>query len=167
MDSGVGSKVDIAFFKFCYVDIMRDSDLLEIFDSYYITMEGLKTRYSKTKFLHVTVPVCSAPRGVKRNLKASVKLMVGIPGVLDDNVMRHCYNNLLMDAYSQQEHVFDLALTESVNSDGFRCYATKGAGKVFLMAPEYTEDGGHLNKQGRKWTAEQLLIILSELANEL
>jgi len=39
--------------------------------------------------------------------------------------------------------------------------------KVFIMLPQYTTDGGHLNEEGRKIVAEQLLIVLAELANEL
>ncbi len=161
MDAGVGGKVDIAFFKFCYVDIMRDSDPGKIFDSYSAAIEELKSRYPGTKFLHVTVPIRSVPKGIKKNLKQSVKLLIGKPGVLDDNMMRERYNKFLSDAYGSTEPFFDLALAESVNPDGFRCYAAKGAEKIHVMAPEYTDDGGHLNSRGRKKVAEQLLIILA------
>jgi hypothetical protein len=167
MDAGVGSKIDIAFFKFCYVDIMRDSDTQKIFNGYRAAMEELKNRYPETKFIHITVPIRSVPKGFKRNLKQSVKLLIGRPGVLDDNMMRQCYNKLLRDAYSKTEPFLDLALIESINPDGFRCYAFKEAEKVDFMASEYTEDGGHLNAEGRKKIAEQLLIVLAQIANEL
>ena len=165
MDNGMGSKVDIAFFKFCYVDIMRDSDPQEIFNCYRAAFEELKNRYPDTKFLHITVPICSVPKGVKRNLKQSIKLLIGMPGVLEDNMIRQYYNKLLRDAYSETEPFFDLALIESVNPDGFRCFAVKGTEKVCFMAPEYTDDGGHLNIRGRRKVAEQLLIILAEMAS--
>jgi hypothetical protein len=164
MDSGVGSRVDIAFFKFCYVDIMRDSDPREIFDGYKAAMEELKGRYPETKFLHVTVPIRSVPKGIKGNLKQSVKLLLGEPGFLEDNMMRRSYNELLKNAYAATEPFFDLALTESVNTNAFRCYVSKGSEKVCVMAPEYTEDGGHLNSLGGRKVAEQLLIILAEIA---
>jgi hypothetical protein len=167
MDAGVGSKVDIAFFKFCYIDIMRDSDPQKIFNGYRAAMEELKNRYPETKFMHITVPIRSVPQGVKRNLKQSVKLLIGRPGVLDDNMMRQCYNKFLRDAYSKTEPFLDLALIESINPDGFRCYAVKGAEKVSFMVSEYTEDGGHLNTEGRKKIAEQLLIVLAQIAKEL
>ena len=165
MDTGAGDKVDIAFFKLCYVDIMRDSDPQKIFDDYSAAMEELKKRHPGTKFLHITVPIRSVPKGAKRNLKQTVKLLIGKPGVLEDNMMRQCYNKLLRNAYSKTEPFFDLALIESVNPGGFRCYAAKGTEKVNVMAPEYTEDGGHLNIRGRKKVAEQLLIILAEMAS--
>jgi len=164
MDAGVGSKVDMAFFKFCYVDIMRDSDPQEIFDGYSAALKELKDRYSDTKFLHITVPIRSLPKGTGRNLKQSVKLLIGRPGFLENNMMRRRYNDLLNDAYSKTGFFFDLALIESVNTDGYRCHAVKGVEKVYVMAPEYTEDGGHLNSQGRRKMAEQLLIILAEMA---
>jgi hypothetical protein len=164
MDSGVGSSVDIAFFKFCYVDIMRDSDPQEIFDGYRAAMEELKGRYPEVKFLHVTVPIRSVPKGVRSNLKQSVKSIIGKPGFLEDNLIRRSYNELLAKAYSETEPFFDLALVESVDTSGFRCHAIKGAEKVSVMAPGYTEDGGHLNSLGGRKVAEQLLIILAEMA---
>jgi hypothetical protein len=167
MDSGVGAKVDIAFFKFCYVDIMRNSDPEKIFNLYSTALRELKERYPETKFLHVTVPLRSTPKGIERNLKQSIKLLIGKPGVLDDNIKRERYNELLTDAYSKTEPLFDLALIETVNPDGFRCYAVKGEEKVHVMASEYTEDGGHLNSRGSKKVAEQLLICLAEIANGL
>ena len=164
MDSGVGSKVDIVFFKFCYVDIMRDSDPREIFDGYKTAMEELKGRYPDAKFLHITVPIRSVPKGIKRNIKQSVKSLIGEPGFLEDNMVRRNYNALLRKAYSKTEPFFDLALVESLNTSGFGCYVLKGTEKVNVMAPEYTEDGGHLNSLGRRKAAEQLLIVLAGIA---
>jgi len=164
MDSGVGGSVDIAFFKFCYVDIMRDSDPRGIFDGYRAAMEELKGRYPKIKFLHVTVPMRSVPKGIKGNLKQSVKSLLGEPGFFEDNMMRQSYNELLRNFYSTKEPFFDLALIESVNRDAFRCYVSKGSERVCVMAPEHTEDGGHLNSLGARKVAEQLLIILAEIA---
>jgi hypothetical protein len=151
VSAGLGHRVDIAFFKFCYVDIMRDSDPQKIFDAYAAAIEDLKHRYSATKFLHVTVPLCSLPRGPKKGLKQAVKSLIGIPGVLDDNIIRERYNELLRKAYSQTEPIFDIA---------------KRAENVPVMVPEYTDDGGHLSARGRKRMAEQLLIILAGMAGE-
>lgn len=167
MDAGVGKKADIAFFKFCYIDIMRDSDPQKIFNLYREALEDLKARYPDTQFLHVTIPLRSTPKGIERNLKQSVKLLIGKPGVLDDNIKRERYNELLRNAYSKTELLFDLALIETVNPDGFRCYATKGEKKIHVMVPEYTEDGGHLNNLGKKKIAEQMLISLAQMTDKL
>ena len=124
----------------------------------------LKGRYPDTKFLHVTVPIRSTPKGTKKFLKQTVKLLIGRQGFFEDNMMRRDYNDLLNNAYSKTGLFFDLAHIEAVNSSGFECYAKKGVEKVYVMAPKYTEDGGHLNSLGRKKVAEQLMIILAEIA---
>jgi hypothetical protein len=168
VEAGVGHKVDIAFFKFCYVDIMRSSDPQEIFDRYKAALDNLENRYPETTFLHVTVPVLSVPKDTKNHFKQSMKLFLGKPGLLDDNAARQRYNTLLKNACaSQKRSVFDLALIETVNPDGLRYYVSKGGQQVCVMVPEYTDDGGHLNHQGRKRVAEQLLIFLAEVANKL
>jgi hypothetical protein len=41
-----------------------------------------------------------------------------------------------------------------------------GGRKVPVMVPVYTNDGGHLTKDGRKRVAEQLLISLATAAGE-
>jgi len=165
MGSGVGSKVDIAFFKFCYVDIMRNSNPQKIFDGYSTALDALKDRYPNAKFLHVTVPIRSTPKGAKKYMKQTIKLLIGKPGFFEDNMMRQNYNDLLRNAYSKTGLFFDLAHVEAVNSSGFGCYSQKGTEEVYVIAPEYTEDGGHLNSLGRKKVAEQLLIILAEIAS--
>jgi len=165
LDSGVGDSVDIAFFKFCYVDIFRDSNPVEIFDNYVATLDRLKNRYPRTKFMHVAVPIRSLPKSAVGALKQCIKSLVGKPGVLGDNVVRDLYNRLLTDTYSGTEPLFDTALAESVNSSGLRCHTGKGSQKVYVMAPEYTDDGGHLNAVGRRRVAEQLLVTLAEIAN--
>lgn len=166
LDSGLGDKIDIAFMKLCYVDVVRDSDPENILNDYKMMLEDMKSRYPETIFLNVTVPVCSTPKGFKKNLKESVKLLIGKPGFLDDNIKRHRYNTILKDTCSGTEHVFDLAFIETIGTENFRCLVNKGKEKIPVMASEYTEDGGHLNERGRRKVAEQLLIILAELAND-
>ena len=166
VDAGVGSKADIAFFKLCYIDIMRNSNPQEIFTNYQNSIEGLKSRHPDTEFLHITVPIRSVPKGIKRYIKQSIKLLIGKQGVLDDNIKRQYYNTLLNDAYSETEPLFDLALTESVNSKGYRCYVAKEDERIYFMNSQYTYDGGHLNEQGRKVIAEQLLIMLAKTYNK-
>jgi hypothetical protein len=166
MNDGIGAKVDMAFFKFCYIDIMKDSNPQKVFDDYTATIEELIAKYPGTIFLHLTIPLCSMPKSAKKILKELVKSLLGKPGVLEDNMKRQCYNTLLNNYYSKTDSIFDLALLESVNPDGFRCYADKGEKRVFVMVPQYTDDGGHLNERGREKVAEQLLIKLAKIAHK-
>lgn len=48
MREGFGSKVDIAFFKFCYIDIFKDTDVTDIFNHYTQTMRDLKKKYGSS-----------------------------------------------------------------------------------------------------------------------
>ena len=166
IDSGVGAKVDIAFFKFCYADITHNTNTYQMFEKYNTTIKDLKTRYPKTNFIHVTVPLRSSPKGAEKTLKETIKSLIGKPVTVDNNIKRQHYNSLLNETYSETEPVFDLALIESINPDGAKCYVTKGTNKVFFMAAEYTNDGGHLNEKGRKKVAEQLLIFLAKVVNK-
>lgn len=166
MDAGIADKADIAFFKFCYVDVNHDSNLDKIFEEYSGAMEGLVEKYPGTAFLHVTVPVCSPSANAKKMAKFFVKSLIGKAGVLEDNAKRQQYNTLVRAAYAQKQHVFDLALAETVNPDGLRCYMKSDQKKIYVMPGVYTNDGGHLSPQGRRKVAQQLLITLANIANQ-
>jgi lysophospholipase L1-like esterase len=166
MGAGVGGKADIAFMKLCYVDITRNSDVDDIFYNYKNMISDLENRYPETQFLHVSAPLCADLRGTKSKLKEFVKSLIGRPGTWDDNRKRCRYNSLLNGAFSQKETVFDLALAESLGPGGLRCYSTRGGEKAFMMSPQYTTDGGHLNENGRRRAAEQLLILLAAASRD-
>jgi hypothetical protein len=166
MNSGIADKADIVFFKFCYVDINNNSDVSTIFNDYTQALAQMQDKYPTTRFLYVTVPVRSVPKGAKRIIKFFVKSLIGKATVVQDNIKRLQFNRLLCETNTADNSIFDLALAETVDPDGARCYVKKGDQKVFVMAPEYTEDGGHLNQKGRKKAAEQLLIVLARIANE-
>ncbi len=166
LDSGLGSKLDIAFMKLCYVDVMRDSEPENILDDYKMMLEDMKSHYPNIVFLNITVPVCSVPKDLKSNLKESIKLLIGRPCFLDDNIKRHHYNTILKESFSETENIFDLAFIETIGMGNLKCYVNKRKEKVPVMASEYTDDGGHLNEMGRRKVAEQLLIMLAELSND-
>jgi lysophospholipase L1-like esterase len=71
----------------------------------------------------------------------------------------------LNNACFKTASLFDVALVESVSPSGSRCYAVKEKAKIYFMDSQYTYDGGHLNEEGRKRVAKQLLIVLARMAN--
>ncbi|MDY6934872.1 MAG: hypothetical protein SVZ03_11725 [Spirochaetota bacterium] len=154
MEKGLGDKVDIAFFKFCYVDILNDTNVNEVFNYYKSAMMRLKNRYPKTLFIHVTVPLMREAKGPK----AFIKSIIG----RDHNIVRNQFNDLLREEYDKNR-IFDLARFESTYPKGQREARKKGGKYSYSLIPEYTDDGGHLNEKGRKIIAEQFLIFLSEL----
>jgi len=165
MEGGLAEKVDIAFFKFCYVDIGINSDLDAILTGYCQAMEALQAQFPEVLFVHVTVPLGGRPRAAKAVLKASIKRAIGRPPVLRENEVRSRYNEMLRERFSEKEPLFDLALYETLGPEGQRCYALRNGQEVPVLAGEYTDDGGHLNATGRQHVAEQLLIELLNLAN--
>ena len=160
MKSGVGEEVDIAFFKFCYVDIKKGVDVGQVFDHYKESMAELRSAYPDVLFVHVTVPLTTIQTGPK----AFVKMVIGraIRG-FDDNIQRHGFNEMLRQEYAGKEPVFDLAKFESVAPDGRQSIFHHKGETYFSLLSEYTDDGGHLNEKGRIFIAEQLLIFLATL----
>lgn len=155
IEKGVGNKVDMAFFKFCFVDVNAKTNLDELFNYYTKTISTLESEYPKVKFIHFTVPLTTIQTGIK----AEIKKLVGRPldGV-DDNIKRNLFNQMLIKKYSNK--VFDLARLESTFPNGKKNEFTKKNARFAYLIQEYSDDGGHLNNTGRKIAALGLVEFL-------
>jgi hypothetical protein len=163
INTGVGGNTDIAFFKFCYIDIMADRDIDELFFHYQKAMADLKKSYSQTVFVHVTVPLTIVQTGPK----VFIKKMIGrAPGGFQENANRNKYNRKLRQTYGGKEPIFDLAQIESTYADGTRATFDWQGQTYERMIPEYGSDGRHLNDPGRQLVAEHLLVFLSKLLSQ-
>jgi hypothetical protein len=154
MESGVGSKVDIAFFKFCYVDVNKDTNLKEVFKHYTDAISILETEYPQVKFVHCTAPLTVIQGGVK----SSIKKILGKSRGEEDNMKRGIFNRMLKEKYGNR--VFDLAGVESTYPDGAKAEFSENNDKFAYLVPEYSDDGGHLNKLGRQKVAGELIRFL-------
>jgi hypothetical protein len=164
MENGIGHSAEIAFFKFCYVDVVSETDVQELFTAYKTDIAKLKNKFPETTIVHFTVPL---KKKYDPSLKQWIKdLLKRSRGSLSNehNVKRNEFNDLIISEYNDSEPVFDIAKLESVYTDGSReTFSEKG--KIYYsLVPEYTDDGGHLNEKGRKIIAEQLLIFLANLS---
>ena len=157
MDSGIGSRADIAFFKFCYVDINRDTDVGKMFESYKATVRRVKTKYPRLTLVHVTIPLTSSDYTLKVQLKSFVK---GILGRKDENVGRGEFNERIRKEYGGSDSIFDLAAIESTSPAGDHVAVTYQGNKYPSMYSGYTTDGGHLNNEGKRVAAVGLLQTL-------
>ena len=167
INKGIGQKADAAALKFCYVDVRKGTEVRNVFSNYKNSMSRLMKDYPDTKFVHLTVPLTSKPTGLQglvRGVKNTIKKIIGRP-VFDyhDNIKRSLINEMLIQEYYGKAPIFDLAKIESTFPDGTRCTFNKDGKTYYSMVPEYTDDGGHLNKTGRKKVAEQLLIFFANL----
>ena len=72
-------------------------------------------------------------------------------------------NDLLRSEYVGHYPFFDLARIEATSLNGNISSFTKDGKTYLTLANEYTYDGGHLNEEGSKRAAEQLLILLTNI----
>jgi hypothetical protein len=157
IENGIGNMVDIAFLKFCYVDIDSKTDINTVFKHYVETMEYLKTRYPKVKFLHCTVPLTITPLGIKTKIKRLIQYPIWTD---PDNIKRCEFNSLLLEKYGREGDVFDLAKCESTYRNKKVSFFIKNNKKYYSLLPEYSNNGGHLNKTGKLFVGMKLLEFL-------
>jgi len=168
MDNVLGNKVDICFMKFCFVDITSATDIENVFEKYQKNIRNLKAHFPKMIVVHFTVPLLKKEKvGVVLKTKNFFRGLIGKKKdsffSSSHNVVRNEYNRLLVNHYDGKEPIFDLARLESTDPSGQRETFSSDGKDYCALVPAYTEDGGHLNEQGRKYIAEQLLIFLANL----
>jgi hypothetical protein len=161
LGAGLGNQVDIAFFKFCYVDVTEGSDVAGLFDYYRSVMKQLGVAYPHTRLAHVTVPVTVMP-GLLRRVVGGLRRRHN--RAAHDNLARAEYNQLLMQTYTAQAPVFDLAGFESTTASG-RALRHSMHGREFrTLVPAYSSDGRHLSETGRHIVASEFLRFLATAA---
>jgi acetyltransferase-like isoleucine patch superfamily enzyme len=156
---GLGESGGIALLKYCYVDVRPGSDARHIFAEYRATVDALKSRHPEISFVHVTMPLTTVESWPKRLARRAL----GKTTQLELNATRNAYNTLLRRTYAGTAPIFDLAAIESTHSDGSRSFITTGADTVYTLAPEWTDDGGHLNAAARYRAARGFLNVLASL----
>jgi hypothetical protein len=155
LESGVGQVVDIAFFKFCFVDIDHTSDLGAIFKEYEETITYLENKFPNLKLITFTVPLLSKPVDMISKVK---KFLGRMPWEEEDNIRRNMFNEMLRARFDKS--VFDLAGTEATSWNGKKVTSSKNGKTYDLLNKAYTYDGGHLNSLGRQVVAIDLLLYL-------
>lgn len=157
LNGGLGARVDIAFFKLCYIDFDANTDATALFGAYRETLAELERSYPHTRFVHVTVPLTTVQTGVK----AAVKRLLGRPVWGErENLRRHAYNELLRRSYPASS-IFDLAALESTTPDGSPYFVEVDGMRVPALFPGFTYDGGHLEDGASERLAAELIRILA------
>jgi len=157
LETDFADSLDIAFFKFCYIDINSTTDIAAMFDYYKNTISRIKAKHPQIKILHVTVPL----RQIQSGWKSGLKKLLGKPlGGTAENIQRCRFNRLLLKEY-RGEPVFDLAGVESTYPDGSRQTFKEGGETYYSLIPAYSSDGGHLNALGAKIAAKEMVHTLA------
>ena len=154
-----GKNLDIAFFKFCYVDIKDNSNVQSIFDNYAATIEEIKRELPELQIIHVTIPLRTHVWGIKQKIKRILKADIA-------NINRYKFNQLLIAKYSESEAIYDLARIESTLPDGSRSSFKHKGDVYYSLFDKYTYDGGHLNELGSFLAGQELLRILADVSTK-
>jgi hypothetical protein len=167
LETGVGSRADIAFFKFCYMDFSGEAEVLKTFDTYQAMIRRVKEKYPNLTLVHVTVPLTRMDTGLSAGLKILVKKVLGKKsGGAYANVGRERMNDLLRKTYGGKDPLFDLATIESTSTSG-EPVTFRHEGKMYpSLYSDYTSDGGHLNENGKRILATRLLLFLARIAEK-
>ena len=162
LDDRLSGQVDVALFKFCYIDFSDTSDVDAIFSTYARTMDDLKQRHPEITFIHITAPL----RTVDRGLGVWVREMLGRRNRSKlANVSRNEFNRRLVEKYSA-DPIFDLAGVMSTFPDGRRESFEIDGKAYYSLVPAYTDDGGHLNTVGRTYAAAELIRSIAAAVRE-
>jgi len=150
--------VDLALLKFCYVDVTAGTDVKALFTRYRQTIDELRKSHPHTIFVHVTLPLTTAQSGWKARAK---RLLGRAPDGTVEDIRREEYNRMLRAAYAGREPLFDLARIESTAPDGAPVRLQWHGITAPALDARYTDDGGHLNAEGRRRAARELIAVLA------
>lgn len=137
------NNLDIAFMKFCFVDIVQGVNVNQIFTSYKNTMNSLAADFPTIKFVYFTAAL----------------------DTYDTNnaVIREQLNSLIRTEYGATGRVFDLARIESTRPDGTRVMGNTSGNVYYQLYSGYSNDGGHLNATGQQLVNTALFALLATL----
>lgn len=136
LKGGLGSKVDVASFKFCYLD--RPADPAGLFNQVKTVMEELEGLYPSVTFFWWTMP---------HQTWGSNQI--------------HEYNQLVRN-YCQTtgRWLLDISDLETHAEDGTACLS----GGYPILYSGYTTDGGHLNPAGQERMAKAWWRLMAAIA---
>ncbi|HEX6708351.1 MAG TPA: hypothetical protein VF169_26695 [Albitalea sp.] len=149
---------DLALLKFCYEDLEPGAKGRDgLFQRYAARMGQVQAARPDLRLVHVSSPLRADPPGWKTTLKR----WLGRETEEDaGNLARNAYNDALRARFGGAP-LFDLAAVESTLPDGTRSRFASAQRSVYTLARPYTSDGGHLNEEGRRRAAAELLHTLA------
>lgn len=142
----VGNHVDVAFTKFCYVDLSESTDVAALAQAYITEMEALETAFTNTTFLWTTAPLTASADAA--------------------NVKRNQYAQLIRNyASTHGKPLYDLAALEAVSASGARCQFTSGGATYDRLCTDWEASAGdpHLNAAAGQRFAKVLALGLIDV----
>ena len=161
LEGGLGRHTDMAFQKYCFVDIDAQTNVQQLFDYYRGAMNRVRQEFPHLRLVHVTAPLVHVQSGPR----AVVKRLIGrAPDHYEDNMARERFNTLMRSEYRGREPVFDLAAIEASRPGERPTPLRFHDSDVFELLPDYAAaDGAHLNEIAQKRIATELLVFLANV----
>lgn len=157
LNDGLGADLDVAVLKFCYADVTAATDVNELFDAYWATIDGLKARHPAVRFVHATVPLTS-----DRSWKARTKALLGRGDQRGpaDNLARERYNARMRERCGDAGIMFDIAAVEATIQQQPMVRHLNGE-RYFVLNRALSSDAGHLNNVGSVAAANEFVSAVA------
>lgn len=139
-DNDFAAALDVAMFKFCYIDDDGITDPQTSFNSVRSVMDGLEADYPGTTFVWFTMPI-EIESGTDANRAAFNELM-----------RAYCSAN--------GKWLFDIADIESYSPDGVHQIDVDG---IEFLSADYAEEDSHLNAVGQERVARAWWVLLAKI----
>jgi hypothetical protein len=151
---------DVAFYKYCYVDMSPNTEPAALFARYSATLDSADRTGIHT--IAMTMPITSLAPAWKRWVKRGL----GRVTELELNSKRQLFNDMVRDRY--EAHVLiDIARLESTLEDGTRIAASVEGRSIEVLPSDYTDDGAHLNERGRRHVARGFIATVTGVVDAL
>jgi hypothetical protein len=158
--SSVGN-ADVAILKLCFWDFNPENgdkvDSKKVAEAYVKTLDDLSARYPQTRFVAATVPLMTVQTGFRASLK---KLLGKEPSGYADNARRADFNDIVRKHFQNSGRLLDIAQLESTGGGSVHAVSLDDR-RIEVLDPALTDDGGHLNQQGKELIATELLQLVS------
>ncbi len=159
LESPTRAQRPVVLLKYCYVDVDSTADASGMFEAYRDTVDTIQFEHPDVTVVHATVPLTM----VESAFKSGAKQLLGRPTRRDAAIARHRYNELVRAEFKGTDPIFDLAKIQATQPDGVVAGFTAGGCMIETLAPDNTDDGGHLNARCQRAAAEALLDLLSDV----
>jgi hypothetical protein len=133
---GIGDKVDVAGFKFCWIDFAEGADIGKLESEYAAAIDAIAKRFPRLRLFHVTPPLTSDEPA--------------------RNKLRLSFGERLKARYASKAVVLDLGSIVSTSATGSRCQR----GGVPVLCDDLRSDSGHLSDVGSQRAAKAFLYAL-------
>lgn len=157
LDGPLGSNLDIALLKLCYVDVVAETDVDAVFTAYSSMMADLERSHPSVRFLYTTVPLTT-----DRGWKSTIKSWIGDDDHMGpaDNLARQRYNALVRLRFGSTGRLFDIAAVEATLAQD-PTERHSGGQAYYVLNKALASDAGHLNDLGGSLAATELIRVVA------